>query len=109
MAPRKGTVNNPAGRPAGSPNKSTDQLRNVFQTFLSDNIENLQRDFDSLEARERVNFILKIANLVLPPPLQLENLTDAQLDQLIEKLKETNSAPVVRKANIYVDADDVNL
>jgi hypothetical protein len=87
MAPRKGTVNNPAGRPAGSPNKSTDQLRNVFQTFLSDNIENLQRDFDSLEARDRFNFILKIANLVLPPPLSLETLTDAQLDQLLNHIK----------------------
>jgi hypothetical protein len=66
MAPRKGTVNNPAGRPAGSPNKSTDQLRNVFQAFLETNLETVQNDFDSLEARDRLIFILKIANLVLP-------------------------------------------
>jgi len=83
MAPRKGTVNNPAGRPKGSANRSTDELRNVFQAFLETNLETMQRDFDNLESKDRLSFIERIAKMIIPPPLTLDKLTDSQLDQII--------------------------
>lgn len=89
--PKKGTVNNPKGRPKGTPNKSTDELRTLLQNFIDDNMETLQADFDKLEPKDRLNFIDRLLKHVLPAPLQeLERLTDEQLDELITRLKKNN-------------------
>lgn len=79
---------NTKGRPKGSPNKSTDELRSMFRDFLSANMERLQSDFDQLEPKDRLQFIDRVARLILPPPMhELQTLTDEQLDHLIYKLK----------------------
>lgn len=79
---------NTKGRPKGSPNKSTDELRSMFRDFLSANMERLQSDFDQLEPKDRLLFIDRVARLILPPPMhELQTLTDEQLDHLIYKLK----------------------
>lgn len=79
---------NKAGRPKGVPNKTTDQLRGMFQAFLEANLETLQADFDKLEPKERLSFIERVAKLVMPAPLhELERLTDEQLQELINKLR----------------------
>jgi len=79
---------NKAGRPKGSKNKSSEQIRQTFQTFLENNLLDLQKDFDVLKPVERLQFVRDIAKLVLPPPMHdLEKLTDQQLDLLIQKLK----------------------
>lgn len=88
MGLKKGMTNNPNGRPRGKPNKSTDELREIVQKFLEDNLETMQKDYDSLEPKERLAFIEKLFKHVLPAPLQeLERLTDDQLDELINRLK----------------------
>lgn len=88
MGLKKGMTNNPNGRPRGKPNKSTDELREIVQKFLEDNLETMQKDYDSLKPVERLAFIEKLFKHVLPAPLQeLERLTDEQLDELITRLK----------------------
>ena len=85
---KKGESGNPNGRPKGSPNKSTDQLRGMFQAFLETNWDTVQKDFDKLDARDRLQFIERVAKLVLPPPLDdLHRLTDEQFETLIERIK----------------------
>ena len=81
---KKGHTNNPNGRPKGKPNRSTDELRSLLQSFIDANIETMQADYDSLEPKDRLNFIERLLKHVLPAPLQeLEKLTDEQLDTLI--------------------------
>lgn len=89
---KKGHTNNPNGRPKGKPNRSTDELRSLLQSFIDANIETMQADYDSLEPKDRLNFIERLLKHVLPAPLQeLEKLTDEQLDTLIYKLKTTTN------------------
>jgi len=66
MGLQKGTTNNPNGRPPGRQNKTTEQLRNTVQTFIENNIENLQLNFDLLEPKEKLLFIEKMLNYCLP-------------------------------------------
>ena len=63
---QKNKVSNPAGRKKGTPNKSTDELRNVFTSFLTINLETMQSDFDKLDPKDRLSFIERIAKMVLP-------------------------------------------
>jgi hypothetical protein len=85
----KGTSGNPGGRKRGSRNKSPEQIRSLFQTFINRNIQGLQADYDCMEPRDRLAFIEKLTKYVLPRPLnELERLTDEQLDELLNRLKQ---------------------
>jgi dihydrodipicolinate synthase/N-acetylneuraminate lyase len=53
-------------RPKGAPNKTTKEMRDFVHAFLSDNLETMQRDFDSLEPLERLRFIEKLMPYVMP-------------------------------------------
>lgn len=66
MAQRKGQTGNPNGRPAGSPNKITAEIRNAFQLLVSNNIDTLQADLDSMKPTERVKAMLELMKFVLP-------------------------------------------
>lgn len=105
MKYQKGQSGNPAGRKAGKPNKTTEQLRNIFQQFLETNFSSMQRDFDQLEAKDRLMFLERIAKMIIPAPITLESLNDAALDALLDRLKNDSGQP----AAIYIDKDDVDL
>jgi hypothetical protein len=86
---KQGESGNLSGRPRGAKNKSTEQIRRTISKFISGNLTRLQKDFDELKTpRERLAFIEKMLKLILPPPQdELMKLSDADLDRLINKLK----------------------
>lgn len=63
---KKGQSGNPGGRPKGTQNKSTTELREFFTDFLNENKEKLQSDFEKLEAKDRLKFIIEISRFVIP-------------------------------------------
>jgi hypothetical protein len=75
------------GRRAGTPNRTTAELREALQSFIDANIDQLQDDFDTLEPEKRLTFFEKIVKMVLPPPVNPEQLTEPQLIQVLEYLK----------------------
>ena len=54
------------GRPKGSVNKSSNEIREAFQMLLEDNLPTLQRDISSLEPKQRVKFMLELASFIIP-------------------------------------------
>jgi hypothetical protein len=81
---------NRKGRPKGSPNKSVEEVRNLVQQFVENNLETLQADFEQLEPKDRLMFIEKLLKHVLPNPIvSLEQLSESDLDILLDKLKKT--------------------
>ena len=62
----KGKTNNPNGRPAGSPNKITAEVRQSLQSALSGEIEKIGKLLESLEPKERLEIIVKLLQYILP-------------------------------------------
>lgn len=85
--PGKGVSNNPRGKPKGAVNKTTRQLREAMVAFVNANITKLQKDFDTLEPKDRLAFFEKALRLVLPPPPDPSNLSETQLLEIIDYLK----------------------
>ena len=91
---------NRTGRKAGTPNKSTNELRLLVQDFIEHNWHTLQKSFDKLEDKDKLNFIEKLLKHTLPAPLtELERLTDEQLDALIHKLKQQQYEHITKAQN----------
>jgi len=95
MGLKKGMINNPKGRPKGSVNKVTADLRNRISDFLDENWEQLQNDFDNLDPKDRLLFYERLLQYGLPK-LQstelistIDQLSDQQLDYIINELKNT--------------------
>ena len=77
------------GRPKGSRNKSTDELRNALTVFLTANLKTLQSDFDKLMAKDRLAFIERVARLVMPAPIhELDAMSDEQFEEFVKHAKE---------------------
>ncbi len=83
---KPGQTNNPDGRPKGKPNKVTLELRQGVQAFLENNWPAVQADFDRLEARDRLTFILKLMEYVLPRQRTIDStvMLGKKIDQLNE-------------------------
>ncbi|HVA98479.1 MAG TPA: hypothetical protein VNG53_06255 [Bacteroidia bacterium] len=71
MGLKRGNTNNPEGRPKGSTNKVTADLRKKINDFLSDNWKLLQNDFITLEPKDRWQFYEKLLSYGLP---KLQNI-----------------------------------
>ena len=66
MPHRKGITNNPYGRPKGTPNKTTAEMREAIQAFVERNIQQMQDDFDQLDSAERLRILERFMQYLLP-------------------------------------------
>jgi len=54
------------GRPIGSPNKVTNEIRIQYSNLIAANIDRMQSDLDSLKPRERLEMIIALSRFVVP-------------------------------------------
>ena len=57
---------NRGGRPAGSKNNATTEIRKKYLELIENNFEQLEKDIKSLKASERVKAIIDLSKFVLP-------------------------------------------
>jgi len=96
----KGHTNNPNGRPKGSQNRITKELKSGIMSFLQNNWEGVQSDFDQLEPRDKLTFILKLLEYALPKQRSIDNnllleskidtLSDEKVELIINQILEDN-------------------
>jgi hypothetical protein len=84
---QKGQSGNPAGRPKGAKAKTPEQIRGMVKKFISEHWEEIDKDFGLMKPQERVTFINNLLKHILPAPVNPDNLTVEQLEQLVEYLK----------------------
>jgi len=61
----KDTINK-EGRPKGSKNKLTYDLREKINDFLNDNIDKVVNDFNQLEPKDKIKFYIDFLQFVIP-------------------------------------------
>jgi hypothetical protein len=54
------------GKPKGTINKVTNDLREKMQFIVSSNIDTIQSDLDSLEPKDRIKTLLELSKFVIP-------------------------------------------
>ena len=84
----KKKTNNPNGRPKGTPNKVTTELRVRISEFLEKNFETIETDFEKLEPRERAQLYIKLIEYVIPKMRTFEETTLSQLYQMTPEQRE---------------------
>ena len=58
------------GRTKGTPNKATQEVRNLFEQLVRDNLPQLQKDLAALEPYQRVNALIKLSQFIVPKPTE---------------------------------------
>jgi hypothetical protein len=94
MAFKKGQSGNPAGKPKGVKSKSVETLRNTLNDFLHANLPSIQKEFNKLDSRDKLDFINKILAYSLPKlqsvsmdaEFDFKQLSDSDLDRIINKI-----------------------
>jgi hypothetical protein len=85
---KKGESGNPQGRKRGTRNRTTAELQQALLKLLDDNLNELSEDLKALKPKDRATLLLNLAKHVTPPALQPERLTEEQLEQIIQYLKD---------------------
>jgi hypothetical protein len=66
------------GRPKGSVNKTSNEIRDTFQNLLNNNLEKIQDDLNELEPKDRIQMLLSLANYILPKLRSTEYIGEQQ-------------------------------
>ena len=66
------------GRPKGSVNKSSNEIRETFQLLLENNLEKIEEDLNELEPKDRIKLLLDLSNYILPKLRTTEYKGEAQ-------------------------------
>lgn len=94
MPQPKGKTGNPNGRPKGTPNKASKDLRQWINTFIDRNTDQIEEDWKALEPKDRIVLFEKLLKYSLPTlqatslTTDFERMTDEQIDTIINKLSE---------------------
>jgi hypothetical protein len=81
-----GRTNNPNGRPTGTVNKNSKEIREIISSILSQNIVRIQDDIDSLEPKDRLTFIEKLFQYAVPK-LQSTSIYNIDSEQAEQKVR----------------------
>jgi len=92
---KPGQSGNPSGRKLGTPNKTTEELRDMIKSIIETHfdLDTIEADLKKLDADKRLNLMVKLLEFTIPKlrstevTSELEKLTDEQLDKIIDQIK----------------------
>ncbi len=70
--PGKGKSNNPAGKPKGTQNKTTKEMREMILNICEGHISKVNTELKKLEGKEFIDAMSKLFGLVLPKQAEIE-------------------------------------
>ena len=88
--PRPKGLPKTGGRKPGSKNRSNAEIREALVQILSNNLEKLQDCIDGMEDKEAGKLLVSLARHLTYPEVAPERLSEQQLLQVLEYLKNQN-------------------
>jgi hypothetical protein len=78
------------GRTKGTPNKTTNEIREYYQLLIDENLEQIKEDLSTLEPKERLKIILELSKFVVPTlkATELNNVTNDKFTPIIFEFNE---------------------
>ena len=71
------------GRPPGTKNKTTAQIKEAFQQILSGSLPQLIEDLKELPAKDRVTLLLKLSDKVIPSLKSVDQVVEHKGEQTL--------------------------
>lgn len=107
MGQKKGQTGNPNGRPVGSKNKTTNEIKILINQFISGNLDTLQREYDLLEPKEKLQFFKDLLKFLVPSKTEAEikaeviqpELTEEQITAQIAQLEKEIGVDLIKAEN----------
>jgi hypothetical protein len=66
MGFKKGQSGNPSGKPKGTINKTTKEIRETITRIVANNIDSIQNDLDELSPRDRIKVLVDLIQYITP-------------------------------------------
>ena len=96
---KQGQTNNPNGRPKGSKNKSTEQIRAMVSELFNEQFEQVRNNFSQLDFRSRIKFLIDVMPYVLPRLqtvtqhniIDIDSLSEKQIEQVVDSILNTDA------------------
>lgn len=76
------------GRPKGAKNKVSFYLRKKINDFLNDNFDEILKEFEQLDPRDKINYFIKLMEYSLPKlkSTEIENKTEMSMQDKLDKV-----------------------
>ncbi|MDR3268064.1 MAG: hypothetical protein LBT83_03235 [Tannerella sp.] len=71
---QNGVSNNPFGRPVGSKNKVPNPIKKRLEIYIDNNLDVIIAEIEELSGKDRVKAYLDLMKLVVPRPVNQEEL-----------------------------------
>ena len=102
MAFKKGESGNPQGRPTGTPNKTSIEIKQTLNDILSGEIETLPERLNQLSDKDRLDIVIKLLPYILPKQKELEITNDITKMNLPDYIKrDLLNIPVIEWVKNY--------
>jgi len=83
------------GRPKGSSNKVTKEIKSAFEKLVADNVQGLQKDLDAMEGKDKIQALTNLSKYILPTLKQSEvqmntevnGVSDEAVSDILAELK----------------------
>lgn len=98
---KKGVVLNPTGRPKGSLNRTTVELKEAIKKVVDSELSNTKKYLSQLEPKERLDFLVKILPYILPKQNQIEHTAIIEEKQPIIDLSTFSLEELEEMENAY--------